>query len=89
MCLDVATGEELWSDSLPRNRNKYFSSPVIGGDKLYAAREDGVIFVGRISDGGFQLLEENDMGESTIAAPVPIRGGLLIRGREHLFRIED
>jgi len=33
-------------------------------------------------------LAENDMGEPTIAAPVPIRGGLLIRGREHLFRIE-
>lgn len=89
LCLDVKTGDELWSDSLPRNRNKYFSSPVIGGDKLYAAREDGVIFVGRISENGFELLAENDMGEPTIAAPVPIRGGLLVRGREHLFRIED
>lgn len=89
ICLNVETGDELWSDSLPRNRNKYFSSPVIGGDKLYAAREDGVIFVGRITDDGFELLAENEMGESTIAAPVPIRGGLLIRGREHLFRIED
>jgi len=89
MCLDLATGDELSSDSLPRNRNKYFSSPVIGGDKLYAAREDGMIFVGRITDDGFELLAENDMGEPTIAAPVPIRGGLLIRGREHLFRIEE
>lgn len=89
VCLNVETGDELWSDSLPRNRNKYFSSPVIGGDKLYAAREDGVIFVGRITDDGFELLAENEMGESTIAAPVPIRGGLLVRGREHLFRIED
>lgn len=88
-CLDMQSGNELWSDSLPRNRNKYFSSPVIGGDKLYAAREDGVIFVGRVSDGGFELLSENDMGEPTIAVPVPIRGGLLVRGREHLFRIEE
>jgi hypothetical protein len=29
------------------------------------------------------------MGEAIIAAPVPIRDGLLIRGREHLFRIEQ
>ena len=46
-----------------------------------------MIFVGRVSDTGFELLAENDMGEPTIAAPVPIGGGLLIRGREHLFRI--
>jgi hypothetical protein len=87
-CLEVETGEEIWSDSLPRNRNKFFSSPVLAGDKLYGAREDGIIFVGRVSDDGFELLAENDMGEPLIAAPVPIRGGLLIRGREHLFRIE-
>ena len=86
-CLDVQTGDELWSDDLPRNRNKFFSSPVLAGDKLYAAREDGMVFVGRVSNEGFELLAENDMGETIIASPVPIRGGLLIRGREHLFRI--
>jgi outer membrane protein assembly factor BamB len=88
-CLDMHSGDELWTDELPRNRHKFFSSPVLAGDKLYAAREDGVIFVGRVSDGGFELLAENEMGETTIAAPVPIRGGLLVRGREHLFRIEE
>jgi outer membrane protein assembly factor BamB len=87
-CFDIRSGDELWSDSLPRNRNKFFASPALAGDKLYCAREDGTIFVGRVSDDGFELLAENDMGESTIATPVPIRGGLLIRGREHLFRIE-
>ncbi len=87
-CFDVETGHEIWSDSLPRNRHKFFSSPTLGGDQLYCAREDGMVFVGRVSNDGFELLAENDMGESTIAAPVPIRGGLLIRGREHLFRIE-
>jgi hypothetical protein len=29
------------------------------------------------------------MGERIIATPVPTRGGLLVRGDEHLFRIED
>ena len=27
------------------------------------------------------------MGEKIIATPVPVRGGLLIRGEEHLFRV--
>jgi outer membrane protein assembly factor BamB len=88
-CFDVESGDELWSGDLPRSRNRYFSSPVLAGDQLYCPREDGKIFVGRVSDAGFELLAENDMGEAIIAAPVPIRDGLLIRGREHLFRIEQ
>ncbi len=87
-CIDIATGDEIWSSDLPKNRNRFFSSPVLAGDKLYAAREDGAVFVGRVKADGFELLAENEMGESIIAVPVPIRGGLLIRGREHLFRVE-
>jgi len=87
-CFDIESGDELWSSDLPRSRMRFFSSPLLAGDKLYCPREDGIIFVGRVSDAGFELLAENDMGEPTIAAPVPVEGGLLIRGREHLFRIE-
>ena len=74
---DLRVGEELWSVDLPRNRNKYYASPVLAGDKLYCTREDGTIFVGRVTDDGFEQLAENDMGERIIATPVPIRGGLL------------
>lgn len=86
-CLDMTTGQEFWSVSLPRSRNKFYSSLVLAGDLLYAAREDGMIFVGRVTDDGFELLSENPMGEVILATPVPIRNGLLVRGREHLFWI--
>jgi outer membrane protein assembly factor BamB len=84
-CLAVETGDELWSANLPKNHSKYYASPVLAGDKLFCTREDGVIFVGQISDNGFKQLAENDMGERVIATPVPIRGGLLVRGEENLF----
>jgi outer membrane protein assembly factor BamB len=87
-CLELATGNEIWSADVPRNRNNFYASPVLAGDTLYCAREDGVIFVGRVRDDGFEMLAENDMGERVLATPIPIRGGLLIRGEEHLFRIE-
>jgi outer membrane protein assembly factor BamB len=87
-CRDMRYGEELWSAELPRNRNKYYASPVLAGDLLYCTREDGAIFVGRVTDDGYEQLAENQMGEWVIATPVPIRGGLLIRGEEHLFRVE-
>jgi outer membrane protein assembly factor BamB len=86
-CLEVESGDELWSANLPRNRHKYYASPVLAGDVLYAAREDGMVFVGRVGDNAFELLAENPMGEQIFATPVPIRDGLLIRGGEHLFRI--
>lgn len=86
-CRDLETGEELWSADLPKNRNKFYSSPVLAGDKLYLAREDGMVFVGQVSDSGFELLSENEMGEQLIATPVLVDGAVIIRGAEHLFRI--
>jgi outer membrane protein assembly factor BamB len=87
-CRDLRTGDEFWSAELPRRRNSYYASPVLAGDKLYCAHQNGTVFVGRASDDGFELLAENEMGETIIATPVPIRGGLLIRGEEHLFWVK-
>jgi outer membrane protein assembly factor BamB len=86
-CVELETGDEVWSANLPRNRKKYYASPVLAGDLLYCTREDGTVFVGRVSEGGFEQLAENAMGETIIATPAPINGGLLIRGAEHLFWI--
>jgi outer membrane protein assembly factor BamB len=84
-CLDLHTGKARWSADLPRNRAKFYASPVLAGDKLYCVREDGAMFVGQVTDGGFKQLAENDIGEHVIATPVPIRGGLLVRGEENLY----
>jgi hypothetical protein len=55
--------------------------------KLYAAREDGVVFVAQV-EGKFEMLAENPMEEQVIASPVPVDNRLLIRGEKHLFCIE-
>ena len=87
-CLDKMTGDEIWSDKLPRDKDKYFASPVLAGNTLYCAREDGVIMASSI-DKGLKNIQENDMGESIIATPVPLRGKLLVRGERHLFLISN
>ena len=61
------------------------SSPILAGDLLYCAREDGVVAVVKVSDTGMELLSTNDMGELIAAAPVPVRDRLLIRGVDHLY----
>ncbi len=86
VCLDPLTGKTHWTGALPRTSAPYYASPVIAGDLLYAAREDGVVFVARVGT-KFELISENPMGERIIATPVPIPGHLLLRGDQHLFCI--
>lgn len=87
-CLDPATGKTLWTDNFPKHRAKFYGSPLIAGGKMYAPREDGVVFVADVKD-GFKLLAENDMGEPVIASPVPSSNRLLIRGIRNLFCITN
>jgi len=84
LCVNPADGEVEWQAALPKHRASYYSSPTLADGKIYAAREDGVLFVAQ-TKGGFKLLTENDMGERIIASPVPVNGSLLIRGEKHLF----
>jgi len=84
VCLDSKSGKTIWTGAFPRTAAPYYASPVIAGNLLYAAREDGVVFVARIGD-GFEVLSENPMGERIIATPTPIPGRLLLRGDKHLF----
>lgn len=84
-CLDLASGDELWSDNLPKGRANYFSSPLLADDKLYCLREDGTMFVASV-DGGLEVLAENELGENSVATPVPIEDSLLVRTRGKLYR---
>lgn len=84
-CIDPATGKTIWTHAFPRNRNKFYSSPLIADGKLYAPREDGVVFVASIADGQFKLLAKNDMQEPVIGSPIAVGDRLFIRGEQHLY----
>jgi outer membrane protein assembly factor BamB len=82
-CIDPATGKALWGGELPKSSANYYASPLVAGGRIYAAREDGVVFVAR-AEGPLEVLAENRMGERVIASPVPLSGRLLLRGEKHL-----
>lgn len=84
-CLDLKSGRDQWSQALPRHRSSYYASPVLAGNILFCTREDGMLFVCRVNDEGFEVIAENDLKERVIATPVPVRDRLLIRGENHLF----
>mgnify|MGYP003346691251 FL=1 len=85
--IDPATGKTVWEGMFPRNRANFYASPLIAGDKLYAPREDGTVFVANVANDKFEVLSENNMDESVIGSPVPAADGILIRGEKHLFYI--
>jgi outer membrane protein assembly factor BamB len=82
--LEPATGRTIWKDALPKAAANYYASPLVAAGRLYAAREDGKIFVAEAGD-AFRLLAENDLGERVVASPVAVSDRLLIRGEQHLF----
>ena len=84
-CVEPSTGKTVWKESFPKNRSNFYASPLVAGDKLYAPREDGVVFVASLANDKFELLSENNMGESIIGSPVPNSGKILLRGEKHLF----
>ena len=86
VCLNPANGETVWAADLPKHRAPYFASPIIANGLLYAAREDGAVFVARVGE-KFELLSENAMGERLVASPVAAAGHLFLRGDSHLFCI--
>ena len=87
-CIDPVTGKSVWEGAFPKHRSNYYASPLIAGDKLYAPREDGTIFVASVAGDKFEVLSENDMGEPVIGSPVPAANQLLIRGTQHLFCVD-
>lgn len=84
-CLNVRTGKELWSKSLPKARGRFYSSAVLAGNRLYALREAGAAYVCEVSTSGLKVLAQTDLGDRLAATPVPINGKLLIRGMANLY----
>ena len=86
-CINPAPGKTVWEGAFPRQKANYYASPLVAGDRLYAAREDGTVFVASLAGDKFKLLAENEMGETIIGSPVPVANRLLIRGVKNLFCI--
>ncbi len=84
-CFEAESGNILWKERLPKSAQTYYSSPVLVENKLYCAREDGVVFCAVIGEKGFERVTERAVGESVIASPAVAGDVLLLRGGAHLF----
>jgi outer membrane protein assembly factor BamB len=86
-CLDITTGQEIWSGQPEKHRSGFSSSPILADGKIYITREDGKTFVLAQGD-EFKVLAANELdGTQTVATPTFIDGHILIRTDTHLYCI--
>ena len=83
-CRDARSGEMRWREKIPGN---FSSSPILIGDKLYLATEDGVVYVAEVSPQGSKIVFELEMEERIFASPAVVDDALFIRSEEHLWKI--
>jgi hypothetical protein len=84
-CLSAADGKQVWKERLGET---YHASPVAGDGKVYFTSKEGVIRVIRAGS-KFELLSENDMGETIVASPAISERHIFLRGEKHLFCIGE
>jgi outer membrane protein assembly factor BamB len=80
-CHQAQTGKRIWSERLG---GPVSASPVLVGDRIYAAGEDGQIYVFAAA-GTYKLLAKNSLDEPVMATPAVADGRLYIRGKDNLF----
>jgi outer membrane protein assembly factor BamB len=86
-CFDAKTGKLHYRERL-RAGGFYYSSPVAGDGKIYAASVQGVVSV--ISAGDkFAVLAKNDLHEKILATPALVDGRIYVRTETHLFAFGD
>jgi outer membrane protein assembly factor BamB len=84
---DEKTGERKFQERLSGGTSAFTSSPVAANGKVYLASEEGHIFVLKAGP-AYELLAQNDMGESVLATPAISEGALLYRTKDHLLAIK-
>jgi outer membrane protein assembly factor BamB len=86
MCLDAKTGEQIYAESLHKQR--YRASPVYAGGNIYLTARDGTVSVVKAGP-KFELLATNRLKDDFSASPVIAHGRIYLRGFKMLYAIEE
>jgi outer membrane protein assembly factor BamB len=76
VCWNCATGEEKWKERLGGD---FSASPVMVGNRIYAANEQGSLFVYEATPEKFALLEKNNIGNEIFATAAICGGEIYLR----------
>ena len=82
-CLDARTGELKWME---RVAGSCSGSLLHAAGRIYLTDEGGTTFVFRAAP-KYDLLAENELEERTLASPIPVPGGLVLRTESAVWKI--
>jgi outer membrane protein assembly factor BamB len=80
-CHVAATGERVWNERLGSSMT---ASPVLIDGKVYAAGDDGQVYIFAAAP-TFKLLGKSSIGEPILATPAVADGKLYLRSKEYLY----
>src|SRR5207253_8871668 len=83
VCLDAATGQQLWKERLGEG---FRASPLAAGGKVYFLSKEGKATVVEAAR-TFRVVARSDLDEETVASPAAAHGDLFVRTKAHLYRI--
>jgi outer membrane protein assembly factor BamB len=88
-CADLATGNIVYEERLPR-AERFYASPILAEGRIYYLARNGRTFVVAAKP-QFELLAANDLGERAIfnASPVVADGRLLLRSDKTLYCLDQ
>jgi len=86
ICMDAATGKELYQERLHSAR--YRASPVYADGKIFCTARDGVVSVVKAGP-RFELLATNQFPDQIAASPAISGGRIYFRGFKTLFALES
>ena len=84
VCMDAKTGKEYYHERTHRQRHR--ASPIYVDGKILCVARDGMVTVAKAGK-TFEILSQNNMGESISASPVIANGTLYLRSFEALWAI--
>ena len=80
------TGEKKYQQRLADGKSAFTSSPVASEGKVYLASEEGHVYVLKAGP-TFEVIAENDMGESVLATPAISEGVIIYRTQNNVIAI--
>ena len=83
-CVVAKTGKKAWTEKIDA---KFYASPVMIDDKIYACTDTGDVYVFAAEPQGYRQLARNRIGGVIRATPAVANGALYIRTEDSLFCI--
>jgi outer membrane protein assembly factor BamB len=84
-CYNAISGEQMYSEKVG-NGNSYTSSPVAADGIIYIADNAGKVYSVQAGP-EFRLLQENDLGETTMSTPAITDNYLFFKTINHVIAV--